>query len=87
MISDDLQIVCEDYPGKEPEDMERRMKKGFSMFSNLTMENFRSLGIPPNWVPDIKIRLGRQGFDVKWQGMESISISRRSQLKLQQQGC
>jgi hypothetical protein len=90
MITGDLQRVYEDYPGEEPDDMERRMKIGFSMFSKLTIANLRSLGIHQLWIPDIKNRLYRQGFDVKWdddgRNTDLVVISRKSQLKLQSQG-
>lgn len=88
MINGDLQRVYEDYPGEEPDDMERRMKIGFSMFGKLTIANLRSLGIHPLWVPDIKNRLYRQGFNVRNKDRtgEVMVISRRSQLKLQSQG-
>lgn len=88
MITGDLQRVYEDYPGEEPDDMERRMKIGFSMFSKLTIDNLRSLGIPEHWAPDIKSRLYFQGFNVRYKDRNGkvVVISRKSQLKLQRQG-
>lgn len=90
MITGDLQRAYQNSPGEEPDDMERRMKMGFSMFSELTIANLRSLGIPKVWVSDIKNRLYRQGIDIEWKDdgrvMEILTISRKSQLKLQCQG-
>jgi len=84
----DLQMILEEYPGDDLDNMVCRMKAALSQTQKLNRSDFKHLGIGENWIGDIKYRLYKEGLAVgnADQAGQIICISQASQHRLRREG-